>query len=92
MTEGLKIAVVAGLLLIVAALLLGGLYASNPVGQGNALVLNRLTGAAWVCRPAMNWKCLPAGEAPPKPPHPPLDLSGLKPVNPFDRFDAKPAH
>jgi len=28
----------------------------------------RLTGAAWVCRPDLNWKCLPVGEAPPKVP------------------------
>jgi len=77
MTESLKLVIVGGSLLVAAALMFGGIYTAHPIGQEHTFVLNRLTGAAWICRPALNWQCLPAGEASPKTP---LDTSGLKPL------------
>jgi hypothetical protein len=85
MTEGVKVVIVGGFLLVTAALAFGGLYTVSPIGNQRTFVLNRLTGTAWVCRSDLNWKCLPVGEAPSKTP---LDVSGLKPLNPFDQFDA----
>jgi hypothetical protein len=84
MTEGLKLVIVGGLLLIAVAVVSGGIYTAHTIDHARTFVLNRLTGVAWVCRQELNWKCLPAGEAPPKVP---LDLTGLKPLNPFDQFD-----
>jgi len=92
-TDTLKAVIIGGLLLVAAALVFGGLYTTHPLGRGQAFVLNRLTGAAWVCRPELHWKCLPAGEAPPKqtaddwiiPDEPKPRAS--RPANPFDQFD-----
>lgn len=90
MTDGLKFVIVGGFLLIAAALASGGLYTVHPIGLNRTIifVLNRLTGAAWVCWPGSNWKCLPAGDAPPKTP-PPNDwiTPPSPPGNPFNQFD-----
>jgi hypothetical protein len=76
MPKELLLVIVGGLLLIAAALSFGGLYTIHSIGGGNTFVLNRLTGSAWVCRPDLNWKCLPAGsESHPRAP------------NVFDQFD-----
>ena len=93
MTEGLKLVIVGGVLLIAAALVSSGIYTTHSIGYGQTFIVNRLTGAAWVCRPTLQWKCLPAGEAPPKvavddwvaPQEP--QPSVAKSPNPFDQFD-----
>ena len=54
--------IVGGLLLLAAAFALGGRYTGIPMGRpGSVLMLDRLTGATWVCwdedcRPSrQNW-------------------------------------
>ena len=54
MTESLKLVIVGGFVLVAAALAFGGLYIASPIDHARTFVLNRLTGAAWVCRQDLN--------------------------------------
>ena len=49
MSDTIRAAWIVAAALVIAGLMSGGRYAVSGAGQGNAIVVDRLTGSAWNC-------------------------------------------